>query len=46
VASPQMTAGDEVTLEVGLQTTESPQFAYMRIESVPLQTEHVVMMKL
>ena len=46
VASPQMTAGDEVMLEVRLQTAEPPQFAYMRIESAPLQTEHVVMLKL
>lgn len=45
-ASGQMTAGDEVALEVKLQTSESPQFAYMRIESAPLQTEHVVMLKL
>jgi hypothetical protein len=45
-ASPQMTAGDEVSLEVKLKTAESPQFAYMRIESAPLQTEHVVMLKL
>ncbi len=45
-ASQQMTAGDEVTLEVKLQTSESPQFAYMRIESAPLQTEHVVILKL
>jgi hypothetical protein len=45
-ASAQLTAGDEVTLEVKLQTAESPQFAYMRIESAPLQTEHVVMLRL
>ena len=45
-ASPQLTAGDEVALEVKLQTAESPQFAYMRIESAPLQTEHVVVLKL
>jgi hypothetical protein len=45
-ASPQMTAGDEVSLEVILRSTESPQYAYMRIESAPLQTEHVVMLKL
>src|SRR5262245_46791174 len=41
-ASPQLTAGDEVTLEVKLQSPESPQYAYMRIESAPLNTEHVV----
>ena len=45
-ASPQMTAGDEVTLEVKLKTEEEPQAAYMRIESAPLKTEHVVMLKL
>ena len=45
-ASPQMAAGDEVVLEVTLRTAESPQFAYMRIESAPLKTEHVVMLKL
>jgi hypothetical protein len=45
-ASPQITAGDGISLEVTLQTSESPQFAYMRIESAPLQTEHVVMLKL
>src|SRR6185312_1943722 len=37
-ASPQMTAGDEVTLEVKLKTEEEPQAAYMRIESAPLKT--------
>lgn len=41
-ASPQMKAGDEVTLEVSLRAEVSPQFAYMRIESAPLHTEHVV----
>jgi hypothetical protein len=45
-ASPQLIAGEEVVLEVTLRTTESPQFAYLRIESAPLQTEHVVMLKL
>ena len=45
-ASPQMKAGDEVTLEVALRGAVSPQFAYMRIESAPLQTEHVVVRKL
>jgi hypothetical protein len=39
-------AGDEVTLEVTLRGTESPESAYMRIESAPLKTEHVVVMKL
>jgi hypothetical protein len=45
-ASPQLKAGDEVTLKVVLQTSEPPQYAYMRIESAPLQTEHVVAMRL
>ncbi len=45
-ASPQMAAGDEVALEVMLRTAESPQFAYVRIESEPLKTEHVVVLKL
>src|SRR3984957_21008802 len=41
-ASPQMVAGDCVTLELTLRSLESPQTAYMRIESAPLKTEHVV----
>jgi hypothetical protein len=45
-ASPQLKAGDEVTLQVRLQSRESPEFACMRIESAPLHTEHVVMLKL
>jgi hypothetical protein len=45
-ASPQMKAGDEVTLEVILRSSESPRSAYMRIESAPLHTEHVVGLKL
>jgi len=45
-ASPQLRAGDHVTLEVVLQGRESPQSAYMRIESAPLKTEHVVVLKL
>ena len=45
-ASPQMTAGEEVILEMTSQTTESPQFAYLRIESEPLKTEHVVWLRL
>ena len=44
--SPQLTAGDEVTLPVTLPTSEAPQYAYMRIESAPLNTEHVVGLKL
>jgi len=45
-ASPQMTAGETITLEVKLHHTESPQYAYLRIESAPLKTEHVVALKL
>ena len=45
-ASGQLKVGDEVTLEVALRSEESPQSAYMRIESAPLKTEHVVVMKL
>ncbi len=44
-ASPQLNAGDEVTLEVILRSPEQPQYAYMRIESAPLKTEHVVVLK-
>ena|ERR1041385_4202060 len=45
-ASAQLIAGDDVTLEVTLRSAESPQSAYMRIESAPLKTEHVVVLKL
>jgi hypothetical protein len=45
-ASPQLMTGDHVTLEVTLRSAESPQSAYMRIESAPLKTEHVVALKL
>lgn len=45
-ASHQLRVGDQVTLEVKLQNSESPQSAYMRIESAPLKTEHVVVLKL
>jgi hypothetical protein len=45
-ASPQLTAGEHVTLKIILQSTESPQYAYVRIESAPLNTEHVVRLKL
>jgi hypothetical protein len=45
-ALPQRMAGDHVTLEVTLRSAESPQTAYMRIESAPLKTEHVVALKL
>jgi hypothetical protein len=45
-ASQQLRAGGDVTLEVKLRNSESPQSAYMRIESAPLKTEHVVVLKL
>jgi hypothetical protein len=45
-ASPQLTAGENVTLELTLRNSELPQTAYMRIESAPLNTEHVVALKL
>ncbi len=45
-ASPELKAGDEVTLEVIVPTEVPPQYAYMRIESAPLKTEHVVAQKL
>ena len=45
-ASPQLMTGDHVTLEVTLRSAESPQSAYMRIESAPLKTEHVVVLRL
>jgi hypothetical protein len=45
-ASPRMTAGDELTLQVMIKGPESPEYAYMRIESAPLKTEHVVGLRL
>jgi hypothetical protein len=45
-ASLQLKSGDEVTLQVVLGSSESPEYAYMRIESTPLNTEHVVALKL
>ena len=44
--SDQLKAGDEVTLMLVVCAPVSPEFAYMRIESAPLQTEHVVRRKL
>jgi len=46
IASPQMTAGETITLEVKLRGHEAPQYAYLRIESAPLKTEHVLVLKL
>jgi hypothetical protein len=45
-ASPELKSGDEVTLQLTLESGESPDHAYMRIESAPLATEHVVDVKL
>jgi hypothetical protein len=45
-ASPQLRAGDEAVLQVVLPGPEEPDYAYMRIESAPLRTEHVVGFKL
>ena len=45
-ASPQLKAGADVTLHVTLHTPETPQYAHMRIESSPLNTQHVVSLKL
>ena len=45
-SSPQLQAGDDIKLEVTLKGPESPQSAYMRIESAPLKTEHIVLLKL
>jgi len=41
-SSPRLMAGDHVTL----RSAESPQDAYVRIESAPLKTEHVVVLRL
>jgi hypothetical protein len=45
-ASPQLMPGDRVKLEVILKTDQTPQNAVMRIESAPLQTEQVIMLRL
>jgi len=45
-ASSQLTAGNVVMLTVTLRSGQSPQTAYMRLESAPLHTEHVVALKL
>ncbi len=41
-ASSTMNSGDNVILNVRLTRTKTPDHAYMRIESAPLMTEHVV----
>ena len=45
-ASPQLKAGDEVELHIILRSSETPEYAYMRIESAPLHTEHIVRLAL
>lgn len=45
-ASDQLKAGDEVTLVVIVCGPVLPEFAYMRIESALLHTEHVVRRKI
>jgi hypothetical protein len=45
-ASGCLTAGDSIALTVKLHGTRVPENAFMRIESAPLATEHVVMIKL
>ena len=45
-ASPQMMAGDYVTLTVKLTTDKTPDLACMRIESAPLATKHTVHIEL
>src|SRR4051794_2125223 len=41
-ASPPMNAGDDVVLNVKLIGAKIPDHGYMRIESAPLMTKHVV----
>jgi hypothetical protein len=45
-ASLAMNAGDEVTLTVSLTRNVSPEGAFIRIESAPLQTRHVMHLRL
>jgi hypothetical protein len=45
-ASDCLDAGDFVTLTVRLDDSRTPESAYLRIESAPLVTEHVVLIKL
>jgi hypothetical protein len=45
-ASPAMNAGDDVTLVVKLNGTGCPESAFIRIESAPLQTKHVMSIRL
>ena len=46
VPSGCLTAGDVVTLTVILRDSRTPENAYIRIESAPLSTEQVVVIKL
>ena len=45
-ASPQMNARDEVTLVVKLPRDATPEGAYIRIESAPLKTKHIMCLRL
>jgi hypothetical protein len=45
-ASPRMEAGEVVTLTVVLRGSRKPEYGWIRIESAPLATEHVVGIKL
>jgi hypothetical protein len=45
-ASPCLNAGDTVTLTITLHDSRIPENAFMRIESAPLATEHVVIINL
>src|SRR3954468_8025614 len=45
-ASPRLSAGDMVTLTVVLSDSRIPENAFIRIESSPLATEQVVIIKL
>jgi hypothetical protein len=45
-ASPCMMAGDTVNLTVTVRDTRTPENAFIRIESAPLATEQVVLIKL
>ena len=45
-ASPQMNTGDEVTLIVKILRDTTPEGAYIRIESAPLKTKHIMCFRL
>jgi len=45
-ASPRMNAGEEVTLTVKLTGNITPEAAFIRIESAPLQTKHIMSLRL